>query len=195
MYESLLGVFDGYRNVRLTYTDGDLEIIAIQPPHEKYSWLLDKFVTQLSEEFLWKICPVGSSTLKRPDLEKGLEADQSYYVQHESVMRDKRKLDLLKMPPPDLVVEVDITSHSIDKLPIYAAMGIGEVWRYTEHTLTIYSRSEGGYVECEGSPTFANLPVQTVIPKLIEDSFEEGNLKVLRRFREWVKQELSVCVI
>ena len=96
-------------------------------------------------------------------------------------------LDLTQLPPPDLVVEVDITSHSLNKLSAYLALGVPEVWRYDGKILYIYQLSGEQYLTCTHSPTFAQLPLVNIIPQLMAQSYEQGQTAILREFRRWVK--------
>jgi len=191
-YESLLKDLDENSRVRLIYDQGNLEIIMspLLPPHEIYSTLLHDFIRILGDELDIDIHSIGSTTLRRKDLQRGLEPDKSYYIQHESQVRDKRELDLTQLPPPDLVVEVDMTSLSIKKLPIYLALGVPEIWRYDGEMLYIYQQTENEYRKCEISPVFG-LPLRVVIPELIKKSFSVGERIVLREFRQWVKEQIN----
>jgi len=189
-YDSLFNDLLDKSAIRLTYAQGCLEItMTLSPVHEEYSSLIHDLIVILSDELDIEIRSLGSTTLRREDIERGLEPDNTYYIQHDALVRnreDRMKLDLMQLPPPDLVVEIDITHHSIEKLPIYLALGVPEVWRYNGKHLQIYQLRQEQYVLCEGSPTFAQLPIQTIIPQLIEHSFKRGNRAVRRAFREWV---------
>jgi Uma2 family endonuclease len=103
-------------------------------------------------------------------------------------MRQKQNLDLTQDPRPDLVVEVDYTSASVDRMPIYQALGVPEVWRYDEPTMQIYQLRDGIYLQCDVSPTFANLPLTTEIPRFLGESLKIGEISMIRAFRSWVKQ-------
>lgn len=192
-YERLLMDLGEESKVQLTYDQGYLEIIMspLLPPHEIYSTLIHDFIRILGDELAIDICSLGSTTLRREDLQRGLEPDRSYYIQHESIVRDKQELDLNQLPPPDLVVEIDITSLSINKLPIYLTLGIPEIWRYNENNLYIYQLMNNDYALREESSTFKNLPVQTVIPQFIKQRFQVGERKVLSEFRQWVKEQIT----
>lgn len=178
------------RQVRLIYDQGYLEIIMspLSPPHEIYSTLIHDFIRILGDELAVDIRSLGSTTLRREDLKRGLEPDRSYYIQHESQMRDKQELDLTQLPPPDLIVEIDIASPSLKKLPIYLALGVPEIWRYDGEQLFIYQKIEQEYVTCENSLAFG-LPLHTVIPSFIQKSFSVSERIILRDFRQWVRQQ------
>jgi hypothetical protein len=102
-------------------------------------------------------------------------------------MRNKQTLDLTQDPPPDLIIEVDYTSASLDRLPIYLALGVPEVWRYDHPIMQIYQLSHGVYIPCDVSPTFANLPLNTEIPRFLAQSLEIGEIPMIRAFRTWLE--------
>jgi Uma2 family endonuclease len=190
-YDHLRKDLNDHSACRLTYDQGRLEIMPPLPVHEERSSLLDHFIMILSEELNLKTRPFGSTTLYRQALQRGLEPDKCYYIQHEYFARGKTEFDLNQMPPPDLVVEVDMTSSSIKKLPIYLALGVPEVWRYEGKKLSIYQLRESEYVVCETSSTFANLPLPKVIPEFIQHSATTIYIDVLRDFRRWVREQIA----
>ena len=191
-YESLLKDLDENVRVRLIYDRESLEIIMspLLPPHEIYSTLIHSFIIILGDERDFDIRSLGSTTLRHPDLKRGLEPDQSYYIQHEAQVRDKQVLDLTQLPPPDLVVEIDMTSPSLKKQPIYLALGVPELWRYDGEVFDIYQKIDNEYVKCEVSLAF-NLPLRTIVPELLKKNFRVGERIVLREFRQWVREQIN----
>ena len=123
-YESLLNEIGEHGGISLTYDRGNLEIMTPSAPHEKSGELLGNFVEVLTDELNVDICSLGSLTCKREDLERGLEPDKCYYIQNEDVVWNKEQIDLNEDPPPDLAIEIDITSSSIDRLELYASLGV-----------------------------------------------------------------------
>lgn len=188
-FEMLLATLGDKRACRLAYDKGTLEIMTPLMPHEHYKRLIEKFIDVLTEELNLNVKSVGSMTCKREDLVRGAEPDSGFYIQNEALVRDKEEIDLTQAPPPDLMLEVDFSSLSLDKLPIYAALGIPEVWRYYRGVLQIYQLREGQYVLCDCSPTFADLPL-TEIPQFLEQSTQIGEMAMIRSFRTWVRQQL-----
>ena len=164
------------------------------PSHERYSSLLHSFVVILSEELHFNLYSLRTSTLRRPDLQRGLEADNAYYIQHEALARNQDRFDFTQFPPPDLVIEVDMTHSSIKKLPIYQSLGVPEIWRYEGKTMIIYRLSEDQqqYFICEGSPTFNYLSLEVIIPQLIERCVVVGEIPVLHEFRQWVRGQINL---
>jgi Uma2 family endonuclease len=189
-FESILAEMGDNRATRLAYDRGILEIMTPLMPHEHNKRLIEKLIDNLAEELNLNLKSTGSVTCKRQDLLRGVEPDSSFYIQNEPVMRQKQNLDLTQDPPPDLVIEVDYTSSSIDRMPIYLALGIPEVWRYDEPVMQIYQLREGVYVACDVSPTFANLPLTTEIPRFLQESLNIGEIPMIRSFRGWVRQQL-----
>ena len=145
-YESLLKeVGDGH--VRLTYDDGALEINLPGKRHEKYKNVLGRMIELMSLERDIPISSYGEATMKKKRARKGAEPDESYYVQNEPKVRGRIEFASKSYPPPDLVVEVDISSHSIAKEPIYAALGVPEVWRFDGTRLQSLQRNAKGEYE------------------------------------------------
>ncbi|MBW4479758.1 MAG: Uma2 family endonuclease [Tolypothrix brevis GSE-NOS-MK-07-07A] len=189
-FESILAEMGDNRATRLAYDQGILEIMTPLMPHEHNKRLIEKLIDNLAEELNLNLKSTGSVTCKRQDLLRGVEPDSSFYIQNEPVMRQKQNLDLTQDPPPDLVIEVDYTSSSIDRMPIYLALGIPEVWRYNEPVMQIYQLRDNVYVGCDVSPTFANLPLTTEIPRFLEESLNIGEIAMIRSFRSWLRQQI-----
>jgi Uma2 family endonuclease len=160
-------------------------------PHEHNKRLIEKLIDTLVEELNLNVKSTGSLTCKREDLARSVEPDSSFYIQNEPIMRNKTSLDLTQDPPPDLVIEVDYASSSIDKLPIYLALGVPEVWRYDEPVMQIYSLADGKYIPGSSSPTFANLSLNTEVPQFLASSLEIGEMAMIRNFRSWIKTQIS----
>jgi Uma2 family endonuclease len=190
-FETILAEMGDHRAARLAYDQGTLEIMTPLMPHEHNNRLLEHLVFVLAEVLNLNIKSIGSTTCKRPDLLRGVEPDSAFYLQNEPVMRQKRHLDLMQDPPPDLVIEVDYTSASIERLPIYLALGVPEVWRYDEPIMQIYQLRGGVYVPCDVSPTFANLPLTTEIPRFLAESLNMGKIPMIKSFRNWLSQKIQ----
>jgi len=188
LFESLLSAMGENRASRLAYDQGTLEIMSPLMPHENTKRLIEKLIDILVLELKLNIKSVGSMTCKRKDLERGIEPDSGFYIQNESLVRRKRELDLTQDPPPDLMLEVDFTSSSLDKEPIYRALGVPEVWCYASGKLTIKRLQQDGYKLLIYSPTFANLPL-TEIPRFLEQSEEIGEVEMLLAFQSWVREQ------
>ncbi len=184
----------GEAHVRLTYDHGNLELMTLSHGHERFSSLLGRFVEVITEEFDLPIQSGGSTTLNREDLSRGAEPDRCYYLDNEPLVRDKDELDLTVDPPPDLAIEVDITRSSLNRMSIYAALGIPEVWRFDGHSLTICQRNTaGGYDDVPRSRFFPTIP-----PALIEEFLgrrtELDETRLVRAFRQAVRQIIATDV-
>lgn len=189
-YESLLKDYEEQPGFRLTYDRGKLEIMTPLAPHESSKKLIGRFVEAATEELNVEIRSLGSLTCKREDLARGLEPDQCYYIQNERVVRELDQIDLSQNPPPDLAIEIDITSSSINRLDIYVALGVPEVWRYNGSRLTILRLEGGEYKECEFSPTLPQIPSSEVV-RFLELSKTMGETSLIRLFREWVRSQVQ----
>jgi Uma2 family endonuclease len=188
-YQALLQDMGNHRASRLAYDRGCLEIIVPSELHEVLNRLLDRIVTALTEELNLKIKAYGSTTLDREDLEQGVEPDSCYYIQTADQIKT-RTLDLMTDPPPDLAIEVDITSSSRRRFTIYLQLGIPEVWQYTQRRgLVFYEIEAGQYVERAASPTFPQVTSQQLMG-YIDMSEQEDDNTVIRALRQWIQRQV-----
>lgn len=185
-FEAILEDLGEKRAARIAYFDGVLEIQMPLPEHEKAKVLLCYFVQTLLDEMQIDFEPFGSTTFKRSDKLAGLEPDTCFYIQNNVAMRGVRKLDLFIDPPPDLAIEVDVTSKT--KFEVYQAIAVPELWIYLDSTLKIYLLCDGQYLESQLSPIFGNLPIREIIPQFVEQSLREGRSAAIRAFRTWMQQ-------
>ena len=185
-YQSLIVDFEREPAMRLTYDRGTLEIRMPLAPHETYKKILGRLIEAATEELNLEIRSLGSLTCSREDLAKGLEPDQCYYIQNESIVRGVAQIDLAKLPPPDLAVEIDITSSSLDRFSIYAALKVTEIWRYDGQILTIYGLGGSEYIIRDSSIALPRLKTGDILRFLsLSQSIGENNL--MKQFRQWLK--------
>ncbi|MEK0185245.1 Uma2 family endonuclease, partial [Microcoleus anatoxicus] len=185
-YESLVNELAEQRGIRLTYDRGTLEIMTPSAPHEGNKQILGRFVETVTEELNVEIRSLGSRTCKRKDLERGLEPDQCYYIENEGIVRSLKEIDLNQDPPPDLVIEIDITSSSINRMELYVSLGVPEVWRYDGSRLIFYQLEGQEYVEREVSPHFPFLSPSEIMG-FVERQKDVGETSMIRGFRQWVR--------
>jgi len=132
----------------------------------------------------------GSTTIKRKKKRKGLEPDECYWIRHEAQMRGKKKYSIRRDPPPDLAVEVDVSRSVLNRMKIYAALGIPEVWRLKGRTFIIYLLgADGKYAASTTSVAFPFLPIP-VVEQYLRDSDTEDETTLLRSFAEWVRTQV-----
>ena len=130
----------------------------------------------------------GSTTLNREDIQRGIEPDSCFYIQNVDRILG-RKLNFETDPPPDLAIEVDITSSSRRRFGIYLQLKILEVWRYTEQRgVIIYQLQNGEYVECEFSPTFPMLS-GAVLMQFLQMAQTEDDNGIIRALRQWIREQ------
>jgi Uma2 family endonuclease len=189
-YEQLLEIFAERSTPRMTYYQGTLELMVPLPEHERYSWTLGRLIVALSEEIGIEIIGLKSSTWRSEPKKAGNEADECFYIQNEALMRGKLTIDLKNDPPPDLAVEMDLTSSSINKMAVYAELKVPEVWIWKKGKLIINILNDTGYVESETSLAFGSFPVKELAQFMNLDS-EKGENARIREFREWVRSHLN----
>lgn len=176
------------RNSRLAYDHNILEITMPLEEHESANRWIERLICILVVEMGLKLKTMGSTTLNFPSLEKSAEPDSCYYIQNQPQVAGK-KVDLTRDPPPDLVVEVDLTHTDINKLNLYASMGIPELWRYRAPTWYIYQLQEQQYVEVEHSPTFPWLEKVQFYQFLAQCYTDE--VAAEKSFRTWVQAQVA----
>ncbi|MEB3228879.1 MAG: Uma2 family endonuclease [Synechocystis sp.] len=180
-------------NRRLAYQGGYLQIMSPLMEHENNNWFIARLIFTMAETWGLDIKSVGSLTLKRDDLQKGVEPDACFYLQNEPAVRSRQQIDLNQGdPPPDLAIEIDITSGSLDKFPIYAALGVPEIWRYDGKHLRIYglSRSSEGYREMQHSIALPLLDI-TLIPLWLKQRLSLGETATLRQVKQWARDQVT----
>jgi Uma2 family endonuclease len=162
-YEQILSALPESRSARLTYDQGTLEITMPLEDHASFA------------------------ELNYPNLNKGAEADKAFYIQNQPRVAG-RTVDLKRDPPPDLVVEVDITHTDIDKNRLYASMGVPELWRFNGKTITIYQLQNQAYVSIDRSPTFPQIPRDRLY-KFLQDC-AIGEVQASKSLRQWLRKTL-----
>lgn len=185
-YEQMLGALPQARAVRLTYSLGTLEISMPLEDHEQLKGFIGLFIRTLVIETGLKLKSLWSTTLNREDLDRGAEPDNAYYIQNRDSVAGKT-IDLQRDPPPDLVVEVDISHTDIDKNRLYAAMGVPELWRFDGRFLRIYQLTDGGYAETETSQTFAFMKKQDLYDFI--DAARVDEVEAEMNLRNWARQQ------
>jgi Uma2 family endonuclease len=189
-YERALRTFSDRPGVRLTYDRGALEIMALSHEHENRSFLLGRLVVALTEELGLPLKGGGSTTFRRRRRQRGIEPNNCYWIANESLVRSKDKIDLRNDPPPDLALEIDVTHSSIDRLSIYVALCIPEVWRQEGQVLDFHILGVNGkYSVSPTSRAFPKLTSADLLPFLaLRGQIDEN--AIVRQFRTWVHQHL-----
>lgn len=186
-YEQLLAdLGEGYA-VHIFYDHGRMEIMAPASTHEKPKSVLHTLVGVLRDELDIDIESLGSTTLKKELKARGAEPDDCFYVQNAPLVIGKEDFDFQHDPPPDIVVEIDRTNASLDKFPIYAGLGVPEIWRLAHRQVRIYLLAEDAYAASPASRAFPFLTAQT-LSAFLEQGLAQGERKVARAFRAWVRE-------
>ena len=187
-YEDLLADLGESYSVRVFYDQGRMEIMSPASMHERPKNVINRLLTTLSDELDVDLESLGSTTYKEEWKAKGAEPDDSFYIQNASaVMGKDENLDLAHDPPPDLVIEVDHSSSSLNRFPIYAGLGVPELWRVYHRRLRIWLLEGGDYVESAHSRAFPFLTAD-VISDFLEKGIAGSSRKVAQEFRQWLRQ-------
>lgn len=186
-FEAILEELGEHRNTRLAYSKGTLEIMAPLPEHEVSKEIISDMVKILLEELDIDCECFGSTTFKRQEMAQGIEPDNCFYIRQPEIMRGRARIDLTVDPPPDLAIEIDVTSKT--QLDAYQSLGVSELWRYENGELRIDLLEAGQYVKSETSSIFPDLPIVEAVTRFVKQSKTEGRGAALKAFRAWVKMQ------
>ncbi len=185
-YEELLEQVGEAHGLRISYNDGTLKIMSLSPTHEKYADFIKSLVVHIRFRLRINILFFGSATMRKRKKSKGNEPDACFYVQTAAAIGNRLEIDFTVDPPPDVVVEVDIHHNSTDNYPIYAALGVPEIWRYDGLEATIYHLQENNYVEAETSRAL-DMITSTILTEYLARMRQEGEFAAIIAFDEWLQ--------
>lgn len=185
-YEQLLANYVDTSGPRFAYDRGVLEIMSPSSEHEELTEIVTQLIYILAEEWGFEYRNFGRTTFKRREVESGFEPDSCFYIQSVDSISGVRRLDPAVHPPPDVVIEIDITSPSLKKLPIYARMNVPEVWRYARTGVSILLLEGGDYVESKASKAIPRL-CPSDLALLVEQSETLKRSEWIRAVREWAR--------
>ena len=186
-YERVLEEFADSNAVHFAYDDGFLEVEVPLFEHESANAVLQNLVTTICVEKDIDFINAGSTTFRKRAKAKGVEPDTGFYIQKEAKIRGKLKIDLQTDPPPDLVIEVDITSPSLNKMLIYAALGVPEVWLYKGEKIEFYKLYGEFYQETHNSTVFPMLSSKKA-SEFLRKGLAESSSKWFKQVREWTNK-------
>jgi Uma2 family endonuclease len=177
--------------LRLTYDRGSLEIKNLSPEHEEFKHVFVLLFAVLALELRLPMKGRGSMTFQREDLDRGLEPDECYWIKNEARVRGKTQIDFRQDPPPDLVVEIDITRSSLPRMDIYAALGVPEVWRFDGQALHVYHLgADAKYQAAPSSLSFPALPAAE-LTRFVLAGRATDDRSLMESFQTWVREQLA----
>lgn len=184
-YEALLEAVGEARGLRFFYDEGTLQIMTLSSEHENYAELIKRLVDRLSAKLRIEILFFGASTMKRQDRNKGTEPDGCFYVQTAVAIGRKIQIDFNVDPPPDIVIEIDVHHDSLSKFPLYASLGVPEIWRYDGRALTMYRLEREQYVSVPSSAALPVLEART-LTDFLNLSSQKNQHQILLAFEQWL---------
>jgi Uma2 family endonuclease len=190
-YEHLLTQMESFHpGHRLSYDRGRLTVVSPKREHEFFKAFVSRAAHVIAEELSLNIEATGATTLRRRKLMKGVEADESFYVQNAARVIGHLELDLDVDPPPDVAVEIDMSNDSLDKFPIYAALGVPEIWRYDGVTTRFYKLAGENYEVIKNSLAFPTITAED-LTQYLEQSKTEGQTAALKALRQMLRSRAS----
>ena len=187
-FESILAELGERRASRLSYSNGRLEIMVPLPEHEKAKEIIGDMVKILLEARQIAFESLGSTTLKNERMSQAVEPDTCFYIQNQAAVIGKNRLDMSVDPPPDLAIEIDLTSRT--QLDNYQILGVPELWRYARRGLQINVLQAEQYIESDVSPTFPNIPIVQLVNQYTQQSQVAGRTRAIQAFKNWVGENL-----
>lgn len=185
LYEQMLAeIGDGH--TRLTFDRGRLEIMSPSRLHERVKTVLGRIIENYGDALDLTVEGGGSMTFKRKDLRKGLEPDECYWIAHAPDVIQKGEIDLKVDPPPDLVIEIDVSRPLVLRQPIYAAMGVPEFWTYNGSRVIPLHLVGRQYQPAERSLSFPDLPMN-VVNQIVDVAMTQGQSAAMKAFRAWLR--------
>jgi len=182
--ETILEELGDSRAAKISYSNGFLEIMTPLPEHEKDKEIIGDIVKILLEELEIDFEALGSTTYKNEKMSQAVEPDASFYIKNYRNVIGKDRLDLSLDPPPDLAIEIDITSRT--QFDNYLLLGVPELWKYTRQGLQIYILKDGQYVSSQTSPNLPNIPIIKLVDRTIGNSKKLGRSKAISIFKTWL---------
>ena len=183
-YERLLADHQESSGTRLNFDCGTLEIVSPSSEHEQLKETIALLFQLLASELEIDVVAVGSTTFRRKDLRQGFEPDASFYIRNAQPIRNQPRIDLRRDPPPDVVVEIQVTNPAIDKLSIFAAAGVPEVWLYRDDQVEILGLESKTY---QRKPESSFLPGVTdpVLTNFVRSSRTMKSVEWIKTVRAW----------
>jgi Uma2 family endonuclease len=188
-FEDVLADLGEHRSARVAYDQGILEIMSPLAEHEDDKDIISDLIKILLEELGREFRCLGSTTFKNIQMSAGIEPDQCFYIENEPLIRGKRRLDLNFDPPPDLALEIDVTSRTHPST--YERLAVPELWRFERDQLKISILTDGVYVSASSSRAFPQLDLLQQIPLALQRSRVIGRSAVMREFRSWVQSQIE----
>ena len=186
--ENILEELGEKRAARISYSNGWLELMVPLPEHEKDKEIIGDLVKILLEELEIDFEPLGSTTLKDELMKQAVEPDACFYIKNYAAVIGKKHIDLNIIHPPDLAIEIDITSRTY--FDNYEILGVPELWRYTQNGLQINLLEQGKYIEANFSPNFPNIPIIELVNEYVQQTLNVGRSQAIRAFKSWIKNNL-----
>lgn len=188
-FENLLEEFGEKRATRISYYERELEIIRPMTGHEDNKEIIKDLIQIMLEYLDVEFNCLGSTTFKKKSMNSAVEPDSCFYIENEMKVRGKARINLNQDPPPDLAIEIDITSRT--HFDNYEKLGVPELWRYNGETLEISILKEGQYENAENSLHFPQFNLKWAVPYFVEHSKIIGRNATMREFRQWLNEEIT----
>lgn len=190
-YERLHRIIGERPGLRIAFNGRDVEVMPTSRRHEQVKDFAFRLIEILTEELDIRSESMGSTTWMRPELARGIEADQSYYFSVEKIRiavaaQSRHSNEIVDYPDPDLAIEIDISEPQVDRSGIYAALRVPEVWRFRESGTVIDRLNDRGTYESVDRSAFLPITAEELSRWILrEDRSSLQDWK--RRLRAWIR--------
>lgn len=188
-FEIILQELGENRNTRIAYSEGTLTIVAPMPAHEVEKVCIARCVEVLLDELERDYTSYDSTTFKNEQMSKTVEPDDCFYIEYADLMAGKQRIDLSIDPPPELAIEIDLTSKT--QLDAYLGLGVRELWRFDDGQLRIDCLQNGEYVGVTESPLFPGWPIKDAVERYVRQARASNQRKAKKEFRQWAISRLN----
>lgn len=189
-YERFLDALGDF-SLRHTYDNGTLEMMSPLKEHDWIKRLLGRMIEAVSLELDIPVQSVGSMTIRKAIKSRGLQPDESYYIANESKVRGNKHYDPKVDPPPDLVVEADVTNSVVKRLPVFASIGVPEIWHHDGQKLRFLKlKKSGEYGSIRRSAAFPLLTPQIVMSYLVRAE-KTNETALIKELMSWVRANMK----
>jgi Uma2 family endonuclease len=195
LYDRLTDAIGERSSIRVAFDGKDVEIMVVGPVHEGFRAFLEMFISEVSEGLDLDFYPLGATTWKRQEVDRGVEPDLSYCFDPAKLAvcraaHSRGQNDGAVFPIPDLMVEIDISPSKIDRAGIYGKLRAFEVWRFSDEAVSIEHLGDDGKYAVADASRFLYARAEEVTRWMREaESMPRPAWK--RAIRDWARAELK----
>lgn len=165
---------------KIKYRPGEILLMAPSPEHGRDADITAVVAKELLAKFEREYTAFTPVTMELPEY-SGIEPDYCFYIDNWQAIAGKKRIDWEQDPPPDLVIEIDVTSYT--QVNDYLPYQVPEVWLFRNNRLRIFQYQNGEYVLQEESRFFPGVKLAELIADCVQLAIDENTSRALRELR------------